>query len=33
MHLLIGHPKLKSTGRYLAIEFWDALEISRQSEI
>lgn len=33
VQLLLGHPKLESTVRYLGIEVADALEISEQTEI
>lgn len=33
IQLLLGHPKLESTVRYLGIEVDDALEISEQTEI
>ncbi len=33
VQLLLGHPKLESTVRYLGIEVGDALEISEQTGI
>jgi integrase len=33
VQVLLGHTKLKSTVRYLAIELEDALEMSEQTEI
>ena len=33
VQLLLGHPKLKSTVRYLGIEVDDALELAEQTEV
>jgi hypothetical protein len=33
MQLLLGHTKLESTVRYLAIQIDDALEIAEQAEV
>ncbi len=33
VQLLLGHPKLESTVRYLGIEVDDALEMAEQTEV
>ena len=33
VRLLLGHPKLESTVRYLGIEVDDALELAEQTEV